>query len=333
MPFKIFFTYQAQKRILTCLAITALILFFCAGFAAWLPSLFRIGLGIFLFLCLASFIPRHCKWNKLIGLFALFLFMLHRTLTPFVNQFISAKVPAVTANDGKNAAHIISHHFLTVQETIIHTGQAIAQKTWLKTGEVIAALASTIIIWWLFPALRRQLVRHAPNSSYQWWEMILSRLPRRLTRYIRSECCLAAMMVIPWSLAWSLLDFRYPVLLGILSSIGYWTPYFGNSLASLFALVFTIDVRSLPTQIAGVIMASALFWLIKYYVCDNLLSKSRPAVATGMVLILILTALGVTGFWSVFFILPLCSISLLFAWTMEEASPLLIKFKFIPPCR
>lgn len=322
MPFKIIFTYQAQKRFLICIGLVIFVLSFGAVFVTKAPGVLRVILSTFLLLSFASFIPRYSKWKPLTFFCAIIIFPLYRFITPDVAFFIDSPIPAIMPGKSKKAIDIISYHFNSVQETIVRFGQSFFQKIWPQTSEFLIALILALTIWWTWPKIRQISINHAGNDHFQWLEFVLVQLPNRLALYIRGEGSMALTMIGLWTLAWHLLGFRYFLLLGLFSGIGYWTPYLGNVLASLIALFFAGEIRTLPMQLVAIILASALFWLAKYFIWETVLSNSRPSVPTGVVLILLLSGFAIGGFWGFFFAIPVFSISLLITQVVDEASPL-----------
>jgi len=317
MPFDIDFTYQSQKQILLC-ALTAILMLLGGRIClAVSPPIFRLLFWSWLLYNVMTIVPRFNRWKWTLPVSWVILIAAHHALADPMARFIGAGHPKWAPRVGDRLFDVLHYHFSAVQDTLLATGQSFFAAVWPGPAESLISLAVGSLIWLMLPPIRRSTLRASSNRFYKAVDLILGEMPGRLAGYVRTEIGLAAAQFFIWVAAWQLLGFRYPLFLAFLSAAGYWTPYFGAPLAAMFALFFTTNVRDLPWQLAGILIVLALGWLVKNHFWEAPLNAHRPAMASGVVLLLCLSGLGLAGLWGSLFTVPLFLLSLHFAALLQ----------------
>lgn len=139
---------------------------------------------------------------------------------------------------------------------------------------VVSGIVNIVIIPFLtffllkdFPLVRRRIKMMIPKKQREHSIQFYHRVDEILGRYIRGTTIIAIFDACAVSTGLSIIGIQYPIVLGILSGLLFFVPYFGFiTILSVSALVASLSMGTLPLPVITTVLFLGALHIIEVYV-------------------------------------------------------------------
>jgi len=139
---------------------------------------------------------------------------------------------------------------------------------------VVSGIVNIVIIPFLtffllkdFPLVRRRIKMMIPKKQREHSIQFYHRVDEILGRYIRGTTIIAIFDACVVSIGLSVIGIQYPIVLGILSGLLFFVPYFGFiTILSVSAFVASLSMGTLPLPVITTVLFLATLHIIEVYV-------------------------------------------------------------------
>ncbi|MGB3727508.1 MAG: AI-2E family transporter [Glaciecola sp.] len=216
-----------------------------------------------------------------------------------------------------------------VNERVVEFGEQVLSASFSSIGNIAAVLIYIVLV--------PLMVFFMLNDKKVFIDSIASILPKerrlitqvgeemntQIANYIRGKVIEIVIVGAVSSIAFSLLDLRFAVLLGVLVGISVLIPYIGAAVVTIPVAVVGLFQFGLSSEFGYLMLVYAIIQALDGNLLVPILFSEAVSLHPLYIIIAVLLFGGLWGFWGVFFAIPLATLvkALITAWSNPTVEP------------
>lgn len=210
-----------------------------------------------------------------------------------------------------------------LNERVVEFGQQLLSASFSSIGDIAAVLIYIVLVPLMvfFMLNDKQIFVNSLNSILPTERRLITQVGEemntQIANYIRGKVIEIIIVAAATSIAFTLLDLRFAVLLGVLVGFSVLIPYIGAAVVTIPVAIVGLFQFGLSSEFGYLMLVYAIIQGLDGNLIVPILFSEAVSLHPLYIIIAVLLFGGLWGFWGVFFAIPLATLvkALITAWS------------------